>query len=165
MTAAGGEAAAPEKRVSWAELFFDLVFVFAVTEVSSLVERDPTWGGALRALIVFVPLYWAWVGTTIQANLRDVSTPLRRMAVFAIALGGLFMALAVPEAYHSRALLLACAYWATRLVLGLVLAGGGVRVVRQINPITVSMVVTGPLLVVGALCHGSVREGVWGLLR
>jgi low temperature requirement protein LtrA len=159
MTIAEPATALADKRVSWAELFFDLVYVFAVTEVSDLVERDPTWAGALRALIVFVPLYWTWVGTTIQANQHDVSTPLMRMAVFAIALGGMFMALAVPEAYASRALLFACAYWAARLVLGLVLYR---RTLRAINPVTLSMAVTGPLLVAGALVHGSASEAVWG---
>jgi low temperature requirement protein LtrA len=79
-----------EKRVSWAELFFDLVFVFAVTEVSTLLEADHSWGGALRALVVFVPIYWAWVGVAIQTNVRDMSTPALRIGMFAVALAGLF---------------------------------------------------------------------------
>ena len=57
-----------EKRVSWAELFFDLVFVFAVTEVSTLLAADHSSAGALRALVVFVPIYWAWVGVAVQTN-------------------------------------------------------------------------------------------------
>jgi low temperature requirement protein LtrA len=154
-----GHAAAPlEKRVSWAELFFDLVFVFAVTEVSSLLEQDRSWAGALRALIVFVPIYWSWVGITIQANMRDIDGPLQRMTVFGVALCGLFMALAVPQAYGSRALLLACSYLAARWLLGIVLYR---RSYGDVNPVTVSMAVTGPLLVVGALVHGSARESVW----
>lgn len=147
-----------DKRVSWAELFFDLVFVFAVTEVSSLLEQDRSWSGALRALIVFVPIYWAWVGVTIQANVRDISGPLQRMTVFAVALCGLFMALAVPEAYGGRAMLLACAYLAARWLLGVFLYG---RSYGEVNPVTVSMAITGPLLVVGAIVHGSAREAVW----
>ena len=65
--------------MSWAELFFDLVFVFAVTEVSTLLEADHSWAGALRALVVFVPIYWAWVGVAIQTNVRDMSTPALRI--------------------------------------------------------------------------------------
>src|ERR1700712_2567660 len=88
----------PEKRVSWAELFFDLVFVFAVTEVSTRLSEDHRGLGLLRALAVFVPIYWVWVGTSLQANLRDIDQPVLRMTVFAVALAGLFLALAVPYA-------------------------------------------------------------------
>jgi low temperature requirement protein LtrA len=155
----------PEKRVSWAELFFDLVFVFAVTEVSALLQHDHSWAGLLRALVVFVPLYWMWVGTAIQTNQRDISRPLLRVSIFAVALAAIFMALALPEAYGDLGMLYACAYWAGRLVLGAPLlrryyARGAAL---PINPHTVSILITGPLLVVGALCHGDVREAVWGL--
>jgi low temperature requirement protein LtrA len=153
------EGTEPGKRVTWAELFFDLVFVFAITEVSSLLRVDHSWRGALRALIVFVPIYWVWVGTTVQSNVHDMTTPVRRLAVFGVALAGLFMALAVPEAFGDRALLLACAYWAGRLIIGLGL------VVRssapRLNPFTISMVITGPLLIAGALVGGSTQEILW----
>ena len=68
-----------EKRVTWAELFFDLVFVFAVTEVSTLISHDRSGAGLLRAVIVFVPCYWLWVGTSIQVNQRDISRPSLRL--------------------------------------------------------------------------------------
>jgi len=154
------EAQAEGRRVSWAELFFDLVFVFAVTEVSTLIQSDQAAAGLLRALIVFVPIYWVWVGTTIQANLRDVGSPGRRLALFSVALAGFFMALAAPEAYGDRALLFALAYWAARLVLGLPLF---VRQRFQVSAYAVSIFLTGPLLVVGALQPVSVREWVWGV--
>src|SRR5437763_10779135 len=96
-----------ERRVTWAELFFDLVFVFAVTEVSTLLAGDRSGAGVLRAVIVFVPCYWLWVGTSIQVNQRDISRPSLRLAVFAVALAGIFMALAVPRAYAGLGLLFA----------------------------------------------------------
>jgi low temperature requirement protein LtrA len=108
----------PDKRVTWAELFFDLVFVVAVTRVSELLEHDHMWGGLLRALVVFVPIYWLWVGTSIQANLQDTSRPLLRIRIFAIALAGIFMALSLREAYGHLGLLYAVAYWLGRLVMG-----------------------------------------------
>src|SRR5919197_1256413 len=106
------------KRVTWAELFFDLVFVVAVTRVSGLLEHHLSWGGALRTLVVFVPIYWLWVGTSIQTNLQDATRPLLRIRIFGVALAGVFMALSVPEAYGHLGLLYALAYWLGRLVLG-----------------------------------------------
>src|SRR4051812_26552389 len=105
------------KRVTWAELYFDLVFVFAITQVSALLHQDHSWAGCARALIVFVPIYWVWVGTSIQSNVNDLNRPLGRLSIFAVALGGLFMAMSVPHAYHDWGLLFACSYWASRLVL------------------------------------------------
>jgi hypothetical protein len=87
----------PGKRVTWAELFFDLVFVVAVTRVSALIEDEQSWAGLGRAVVVFVPVYWLWVGTTIQANLRDLTRPALRLQLFTIALAAVFMALALFE--------------------------------------------------------------------
>ena len=152
-----------EKRVSWAELFFDLVFVYAVTEVAALLGHDHSWGGLLRALIVFVPVYWAWVGAAILTNQRDTARPVLRLALFGTALAALFMALAVPAAYADSALLYAGAYWVGRLVLGSVLVVEALRGRRlPINPHVVSSLITGPMLVLGALLHGDARELVWG---
>lgn len=156
--------AAAEKRVDWAELFFDLVFVVAVTRVSTLLEHDHSWSGLLRALIVFVPIYWTWVGTSIQTNLNDVTRPYLRIRVFAVALGGIFMALALPHAYADLGLFFAGSYWAGRIVLGVgVFRAAWLTGRAPINPFVVSMTVSGPMLVIGALCHGDVRELIWGL--
>jgi low temperature requirement protein LtrA len=157
-------AAEAEKRVDWAELFFDLVFVVAVTRVSTLLEHDHSWSGLLRALIVFVPIYWMWVGTSIQTNLNDVTRPYLRVRIFAVALTGIFMALALPEAYDNLGLFFACSYWAGRIVLGVGVFRAAWQAGRApINPFVVSMVISGPMLVIGALCHGDVRELIWGL--
>lgn len=149
---------APEKRVSWAELFFDLVFVFAITQVSALLHADHSWAGMLRALIVFVPIYWAWVGTSIEANVHDLSAPRLRSAVFGVALAGLFMALAVPHAYTDRGLLFGAAYWAARLLLAGIAFGLGRW---PVNPFSVGMAVSGPLLFAGGLVSGPARIGLW----
>jgi low temperature requirement protein LtrA len=160
----GHDEQADEKRVSWAELFFDLVFVVAVTRVSGLLEHSHSWGGVGRAVVVFVPIYWLWVGTSIQTNLQDTSRPVLRIRIFAVALAGVFMALALPEAYGRLGLLFALAYWIGRLVLGISLVVASVRYrTVPINPYTVSMLLTGPMLVVGALVHGDAREAVWAV--
>ncbi len=105
-----------------------------------------------------------WVGTSIQTNLRDVSRPALRLSVFAVALAAIFMALALPSAYEDLGLLFALAYWAGRIVLGAgLLAGLRRRVSLTINPYTVSMFLTGPLLVIGAVLPGDFRELLWGI--
>jgi len=150
-----------EKRVTWAELFFDLVFVFAVTQVSALLHHDPTWPGVGRALIVFVPVWWAWVGTTVHANRHNVDNPGDTIGIFTLGLGSLCMALAVPLAYADRGLLFGAAYLFLRLVLG-------VLVFREwrgiaVNSFSVGALVTGPLLLAGGFVHGTARLVLWGL--
>jgi low temperature requirement protein LtrA len=126
--------------------------------VSGYLEHDQTWRGALHALVVFVPVYWVWVGVTIQADVHDLSGPLMRIVAFLVALGGMFMALAIPDAYGSRGTLFAGAYWASRVAVGI----PWFRDRRwTVNPVTVSMTVTGPLLLVGAFVHGDARLAVW----
>jgi low temperature requirement protein LtrA len=152
-----------EKRVSWAELFFDLVFVFAVTKASGLVGQDHSWGGLLRALILFVPVYWMWVGTSIQVNQRDITRPSLRIAIFIVALAAVFMALSMSAAYSSLGLLYALAYWSGRILLGAgMLRRPADGAALPVNPYTISITVTGPLLVLGAFAHGGLREGIWG---
>ncbi|NUR85346.1 MAG: low temperature requirement protein A [Nonomuraea sp.] len=149
-----------EKRVTWAELFFDLVFVFAITQVSALLHADHGWQGLLRALVIFVPIYWAWVGTSIHANTNDVDTPAERIGIFAVGLCALFMALAVPQAYGTRGLLFGLSYFAIRLFLAFL--------AYRVQPLTlraygIAALVSGPLLVIGALLDGPARLVAWGL--
>lgn len=155
------EAAADEAevRVSWAELFFDLVFVFAVTEVAAGLRADPDWAGVGRAAVMFVPIYWLWVGVCVYANTHDVETVRDRLAIFAVGLAGLFMALAAPQAYGDRGILFAVAYLAARVVLfALVARGHRMPMVSY----TVALCVSGPLLVVGAFVPAWLRVFVWG---
>ncbi|MFD7987463.1 low temperature requirement protein A [Kitasatospora indigofera] len=158
---AGGEpGGGAEKRVTWAELYFDLVFVFAITQVSALLHHHHDWAGVARALVVFVPVYWCWVGTTVQANIRDVDNVRDRIGIFAVGLAGLFMALALPGAYGRRGLLLGGAYWAARLVLlGMLARMPGV--LR--GPYGIGALVSGPLLLAGGLLDGGPRLLLWSL--
>lgn len=159
-----------DKKVSWAELFFDLVFVVAVTRVSALVEYESNAIGLVQALVTFVPIYWLWVGVAVLTNQSDVSEPKVRLKIFLVALAGVFLALSLPEAFGRLGLLFALSYWFGRIVLGWrMLLTLFIRPVRlPLNPYTVSMVITGPLLVIGALSpvgedHGVPRMVVWGV--
>jgi low temperature requirement protein LtrA len=67
-----------EKRVSWVELYFDLIFVFAVSETAHVMVAGPNWGGFGRALALFVPLWWTWIGFVVLCNRHSPSaTPSR----------------------------------------------------------------------------------------
>ncbi|MFJ3792056.1 low temperature requirement protein A [Kitasatospora sp. NPDC090091] len=155
-----GPGPVEEKRVTWAELYFDLVFVFAITQVSGLLHHHHDVAGVARALVVFVPVYWCWVGTTVQANIRDVDTPKGRIGILAVGLAGLFMALAVPAAYEGRGLLLGAGYWAARVVLLLVL----IRIPGVWRgPYGVGVLVSGPLLLAGGLLPEGPRTALWAL--
>ncbi|MFF3113959.1 low temperature requirement protein A [Kitasatospora sp. NPDC057904] len=153
-----GEPAAGEKRVTWAELYFDLVFVFAVTQVSGLLHHHHDWRGVAEALVVFVPVYWCWVGTTVQANIRDVDNLRDRVGILLVGLAGLFMALAVPGAWGGRGVLLGAGYWLARVVLVVLLmrVPGVWR-----GPYGVGVLVSGPLLVVGGLLPDGPRLALW----
>jgi hypothetical protein len=151
---------ATEVRVTWAELFFDLVFVFAVTEVSALLRGEMSWLGVVRALVVFVPIYWVWVGTCVYANTHDIDTALHRLSVLAIGLVGLFMALAVPVAYHSGGVLFGACYLAARAVLfALARRHGGFLPPTYL----VALAVSGPLLLIGGFLPPPTRVVVWAV--
>ncbi|MBB2748392.1 UNVERIFIED_ORG: hypothetical protein FHR35_008285 [Microbispora rosea subsp. rosea] len=75
------------KRVTWAELFFDLVFVFAVTQLSASLHADHSLAGLGRALVLFVPVYWVWVSTSVHTNTRDVDNAFDRFGILAAGLG------------------------------------------------------------------------------
>ncbi|MBD0694029.1 low temperature requirement protein A [Streptomyces sp. CBMA123] len=156
--AASGAAGEAEKRVTWAELYFDLVFVFAITQVSGLLHHQHDLTGLFRALVVFVPVYWCWVGTTVQANIRDVDNLRDRLGILLVGLTGLFMALAIPAAYGSRGVLLGAAYWSARVVLLLLLAR--VPGVWR-GPYGAGVLVSGPLLLVGGLLPDGPRLALW----
>jgi len=151
---------AGEKRAGWAELFFDLVFVFAVTEISTLLRADPSWAGLGRALVLFVPIYWAWVGTSIHTNTQDVNNSTDRLGIFSLALCGLFMALAAPGAYTDRAVLFGAAYLALRVVLA-ALVWRAHRMV--LAPFLIQVVLTGPLVLAGGFLPNPARVWTWAL--
>lgn len=152
------EADTTEKRVTWAELFFDLVLAFAVTEVSALLLADHSWAGVGRALVVFVPIYWAWVGTSVHANTHDVDNVAGRIGIFAVGLCAMFMAMSVRDAYGDRGVYFGGAYFALRIVLAVLVFWGDRKV---FTPFGLALFVTGPLMLVGGLLDGPARLIVW----
>ncbi|MBX7252015.1 MAG: low temperature requirement protein A [Candidatus Promineofilum sp.] len=105
-----------ERKVTSLELFFDLVFVFAITQVTAKMAAEPVWGGLVRGLLIVSLLWWAWVAYAWLTNTVDADEGGTRILVFA-AMGAMFVvALTIPNAFGSDALLFALAYGAVRLL-------------------------------------------------
>src|SRR5919112_4219608 len=94
-----------EQHATTLELFYDLVFVFAITQVSHLLLDDLSWRGAGRALLVLLVVWWAWNYTTWVTNELDPESTVVRLVLIAVMLASLLMAVAIPDAFGGRALL------------------------------------------------------------
>ena len=102
------------ERVSPLELFFDLVFVLAITQCTALMAHDPTWRGIGHGLVVLGLLWWAWVGYAWLTSVVDPDEGGVRLVLFAAMAALLVTSLAVPEAFGDLGLTLAVAYGAVR---------------------------------------------------
>ena len=97
------------------ELFFDLVYVFAVTQLSHQIIDDLSVAGVARAAFLLLVVWWAWICTTWMANWFDPASPAVRGVLTAVMLGSLLMAAALPEAFGERGLLFAASYVALQV--------------------------------------------------
>src|SRR5580704_14112239 len=87
-------------RVTYAELFFDLVFVYAVTQISHTLLADFTPMGAVHVTLLFLAVWWVWVYTSWITNwLNPELTPVR-VLLFSLMLGGLVLSTSIPEAFE-----------------------------------------------------------------
>jgi low temperature requirement protein LtrA len=113
-----------ERKTSYLELFFDLVFVFAFTQVTALVLEDTSAQGFLRAALVLAMVWWAWSAYAWMTNAIDVESLVTRLIIFAAMGAGFFMALAVPDAYQDEAAWFAVAYFVVRILQSALFAWG-----------------------------------------
>jgi low temperature requirement protein LtrA len=97
-------------RVGFAELFFDLVFVFAITQVSHLLLHHFSPLGAVEATLIFLAVWWVWIYTTWVLNWLDPDKAAVRMLLFALMAAGLYLSMAIPDAFSERGLIFALAY-------------------------------------------------------
>ncbi len=87
---------------SFLELFYDLVFVFAVTQVSHLLLEHLTWEGVLESLIILCAVYWSWNYTTWTTNELDTEPVPVRLLLLSLMLVSLLMSVAIPEAFGTQ---------------------------------------------------------------
>jgi low temperature requirement protein LtrA len=104
-----------EERVGFIELFFDLVFVFAITQISHGLIAHPDPAGFVHALMLLLAIWWVWVDTAWVTNWVDVRHMEVRVLLFALMAAGMLMAVAIPYAFGGRAWLFALAYLAAQL--------------------------------------------------
>jgi low temperature requirement protein LtrA len=102
------------ERVTPLELFFDLVFVLALTQCTALMAAQPTWAGVVKGLAVLVLLWWAWAGYAWLTSVVDPEEGAVRLVIFAAMAALLVVALCVPDAFEGTAVLFACAYGVVR---------------------------------------------------
>lgn len=131
-----------DKRVEPLELFFDLVFVFAITQVTARLSARPTWGGLLHGMLILAAIWWAWAAYAWLTNEIDSRRWEVRLAVFASMAAMLVASLSIPRAFESDALAFGCAYLVVRLLHIVLFAQGtddvGVRqAARAIAPTSV----------------------------
>jgi len=102
------------ERVMPLELFFDLVFVLALTQCTALMADEPTWEGLAKGVLVLGVMWWSWVGYSWLTSVVDPEEGTVRLAMFAAMAALLVVALCIPGAFGDEALLFACAYAVVR---------------------------------------------------
>lgn len=157
----GGEG----QRATTLELFYDLVFVFAITQVSHLLLEHLTWAGVGESVLVLLVVWWSWNYTTWVTNELDPGAISVRLLMICLMLLSLLMAVAIPEAFGDRALLFAGSYVAIQvgrhLFLTFFAAEAGTIERERAGRILAWFLVAGALWLAGALVDGPARVALW----
>jgi low temperature requirement protein LtrA len=157
--------AGDEQRATTLELFYDLVFVFAITQVSHLLLAHLTWEGAGQSALVLLVVWWSWNYTTWVTNELDPESIVVRLLLIALMLASLLMAIAIPGAFGDRSLLFAGAYVAIQVgrhtFLTFAAAAPGTIERRRAGRILTWFVAAGVLWIAGALADGVTRTVLW----
>ena len=157
---------AAHARVTNVELFFDLVFVFAVTQVSHALLEHPDGLGALRAGMLFLAVWWVWVYTAWATNFLDPDRAPIRILLFGMMLAGLVLAMALPAAFDGRGLPFALAYVVMQLgrtaFLVAAIGPGDPALRRNFLRVLAWLVLAAPFWVAGGLLEGNARLALWG---
>ena len=153
------------QQTTTVELFFDLVYVFAVTQLSHQILDDLSVAGVARAAFLLLVVWWAWIYTTWMANWFDpANSSAVRGVLTAVMLGSLLMAAALPEAFGERALLFAASYVALQVgrnVAAAALLKRRHRLRDVFERLVVWSAASGVLWLAGATLDGDQRLVLW----
>ncbi len=157
-------AAEEERKTSYIELFFDLVFVFAFTQVTALILEDTSVQGFMRAALILAMVWWAWSAYAWMTNAIDIENTVTRLIIFTAMAAGFFMALAVPDAFQDEAAWFAVAYFVVR-VLNTTLYAWGVRGVpgqlRAVAQLAPWFLVAAVVALIGGFVDPDYRSWIW----
>jgi low temperature requirement protein LtrA len=153
-----------EHPVTPLELFFDLVFVFAFTQVTTVLSDDPTWGGLGHALLILAALWWAWAAYAWLTNTVDPSEGMVWWAML-VAMAAMFVgALAVPEAFDRHGVVFGVAFLIVNfmhLTLYALSARGDRDLLAAILRIAPSAITGAALIIAAGFVHGGLRPVLW----
>ncbi len=155
-----------DERVSPLELFFDLVFVLAITQCTQLMADKPTWEGMAEGLLVLALLWWSWVAYAWLTSVVDPEDDAVRISIFAAMAGLLIVSLSVPDAFGDEALTFACAYGVVRagqIALYLLGSRDNPALRHSILGLAGSTAMGVGLLVIGALLGGTEQGILWAV--
>jgi low temperature requirement protein LtrA len=162
--AVAAEPLEEERRTSPVELLWDLVFVFAVTQVTTLLSHDLSWAGLGRSMLVLALVWWAWSAFVWAANAQDTGSPALRLALLLAMVLTFVAGLAVPHAFDDEALVFAATYAGVRL-LHLALYADASRKGNAswaaIAGFAITVLIGMALLVAGALAGGGAQAALW----
>jgi low temperature requirement protein LtrA len=154
-----------DERVTPLELFFDLVFVLAITQCTALMAARPTWEGIAQGVLVLGMLWWAWVGYAWLTSVVDPEEGGVRLAIFVAMAALLVAALCVPRAFGSTGLEFACAYATVRvahIALFNVASRDDPQLRRSVTTGLVGSTAIGAtLLVTASFTDGALQIGLW----
>jgi low temperature requirement protein LtrA len=152
-----------EQRATPLELFFDLVFVFAFTQVTGLLSSNPTWEGLGQGMLVLAAVWWAWGGYAWLTNALHRDDWLARLGLFSAMGAMLIAALAVPQAFGDNAVIFGLAYFAVRAIHIGVYAYGAEEddVTGAILNLAPGLLAAPALLVVAGFLDGGAQVGLW----
>ncbi|HTV25050.1 MAG TPA: low temperature requirement protein A [Polyangiaceae bacterium] len=153
-------------RVTFVELFFDLVFVFAVTQLSHSLLAHFTALGLVQVLVLMAAVWWVWIYTCWITNWLDPERPSVRLMMFALMLAGLALSTSIPEAFGERGWVFAVAYTAMQLGRTLfmlrAIPPGDVALRRNFQRIGIWLCVSATLWIAGGLSAPPQRLLLWG---
>ncbi len=161
-----------DHSVTTLELFFDLVFVFALTQITALMAHDLSWQGVLRGLLLIGLLWWSWIGFSWLCNLVKADEGSVRGVMVAAMAAMFVIALAIPEAFHDLPgglpgpVVIAIAYFVFRamhLWLFWLIADGDAGLRRTLLRFAPSMLAGTALLLVASQFHGNNQTLFWAL--
>jgi low temperature requirement protein LtrA len=155
-----------EERVTPLELFFDLVFVLAITQCTALMAHDATWSGLAQGMLVLGVLWWAWVGYAWLTSVVDPEEGAVRLVIFAAMAAFLVVALCVPQAFGDLGLEFALAYGVVRvaqLALFYIASEDDPNLRRSIQGLAVGTAIGVGLLLGASLLDGLAQGSLWAL--